>query len=433
LGQLLIYTHKISPRLTYISKHIFTRILGIEVLFSSTVEDFIGHKGPKLTYTRQPLQNEFFIRSHDLLFQHGVDEIQIQMGSWKDLPCFFKVGDRSSVPYDIFAASFYLLSRYEEYLPHRKDMHGRFPPQESLAYRQDFLELPLIDLWAYALLESLKERFPDLKARPPEYLFRPIIDVTTSHCYAYRGVMRSLGGFFFDLSRFKFRRMWERIRVWVNPASDPYDNFDKLIAYHKKYPVEAMYFFQFAEYSTYDKNVSPNNNRFRYLIKSVADYSIVSLAVSYTASRNPEVIKYEKKRLSEVLNRPVKYARIRYNRVDIPQTYRDLVKAEFAEDYTMGYTHLMGFRASTCTPFYFYDIALESPQPIRIFPFAFHDYALLRYTSRHKLWEALESLHSNIRKVDGDFTFIFSNELLGGHQTADWLELYREILEKYHA
>lgn len=433
MAVLLIFTHQISPRFTYITRQLFTRILGIEIRFTTKVEDFIGHKGPKITYTRQPLQNEFFIRSHELLFQHGVEEVEIQMGEWEALPCFFRAGDRSNIPYDIFAASFYLISRYEEYLPHVKDMHGRYTPKDSLAFTHGFLQSPLIDLWAYKLLEALQERFPELAARPGAYRFIPVIDVTTSHCFAMRGFFRGLGGLLFDLSRLRMRRVWDRIRVWAKPSLDPYDNYDRLIAMHQQYPVDAMYFFQFAEYSTYDKNVSTNNNRFRYLIKSVADYSVVSLSVSYTGSRDVRVMKEEKKRLSEVLNRPVKYSRLRYNRVEIPQTYRDLAEAEFTEDYTMGYSYDLGFRASTCTPFYFYDIALESQQPIRIVPFAFHDYALLGQDPRGAMTASLDRMYSQVKQVNGTLVGVFSNELLGGHQTEGWMEFYESVLKKYHA
>lgn len=414
-------------------RQVFTRILGVEVRFTTKVEDFIAHKGPKMTYSRQPLQNEFFVRSHELLFEQGVGEVEIAMGHWDDLPCFFRAGERSNIPFDIFAASFYLISRYEEYLPHVKDMHGRYPPGESLAHTHGFLSRPLVDLWARKMLGALQERFPDLQPAHRAYRFTPLLDVTTSHCYALRGVFRGAGGLLFDLSRFRLKRVWERIRVWFKPSTDPYDNYDRLIALHKKYPVEAMYFFQFAEYSTYDKNVSTNNNTFRYLIKSVADYSIVSLSLSYTAARDVRVMKEEKRRLSEVLNRPVKYSRLRYNRVEIPQTYRDLVEAEFTEDYTMGYSYDLGFRASTCTPFYFYDIALESQQPIRLVPFAIHDYALLGMGSDQARQEALDQLYTDVKSVHGQLVCIFSNELLGGQQGEAWMELYASVLKKYHA
>ena len=88
---LLIYTHKITPRFTYTMKQICTRILGLEISFTTKVEDFIKHVGPKITYTKQPLQNEFFIRSNDLLFEQGVNDFEIKM---------FEVGGRTLFLFD---------------------------------------------------------------------------------------------------------------------------------------------------------------------------------------------------------------------------------------------------------------------------------------------------------------------------------------------
>ena len=430
---LLIYTHKITPRFSYTARQVFSRILGIEISYTTRVEDFIRHKGPKITYTRQPLQNEFFIRSHELLFQQGIEDIGIQIETWEELPCFFRTSEGSAIPFDILAASFYLISRYEEYLPHMKDIHGRFPPRESLAYKHGFLRMPLVDLWAQKLLGVLRERFPEIRADREPYAFTPVIDVTTSHCYAHRGFFRGTAGFLFDLSRLRLRRVWERIRVLFDKELDPYDNYDRLIALNKEYRLRTMFFFQFAEYSTYDKNVSTNNNAFRYLIKSVADYCVVSLAISYTATEDLAILKEERKRLSEVLHRPVKYSRIRYNRVDVPHTYRKLMEAEFTEDYSMGYTHEIGFRPGTCTPFYFYDLTLEVQQPVKVCPFAFHDYALLRYDTQETLWKDLDKLFEQVKSVSGQFIPIFSNELLGGDQKTDWLELYEKVVKRYHA
>ena len=429
---LLIYTHKITPRISYIMRHIFTRILELEVTFTTTVEDFIKHKGPKITYTKQPLQNEFFVRGNDLLFEQGINDLQIKMQQWDGIPCFFTTGEKSSIPYDIFSASFYLLSRYEEYLPHVKDIHGRFPPTESLAYQNKFLHIPVVDIWAFKLLDKLQERFPDIKVKQKEYSYTSIIDVTTSHCYAHRGVVRSVAGMLLDLGTFKLKRLVERFLVLVKARKDPYDNYSLLIDMHKKFGIKSMFFFQFAEYSTYDKNVSTTNNNFKYLIKSVADYAQVSLACSYSSFDNIELLKDEKKRLSDVINKPINASRLRYNRVDVPTTYRNLVEAEFTDDYTMGYTHEIGFRAGTCRSFYFYDINMELQQPIKIHPFAVHDYALTHFRGKEGILEKVDLLYRQTKSVAGDFITIFSNELLGGTQKVDWKDLYLSMLEKYH-
>ncbi len=386
---LLIYTHKITPRFSYTMKQVFTRILGIDIIFTTKVEDFIKHTGPKITYSKQPLQNEFFVRSNELLFVHGINDLQITVEDWEGTPCFFRTNEPSAIPYDIFSASFYLLTRYEEYLPYLKDTHGRFPPLESIASTNNFLQLPVVDIWAYRFLDKLKERFPTVVSKKRKFQHTSIIDVTSSHCFAHRGPMRSLAGLLYDLGTFKLKRVVQRTSVWLKIKKDPYNNYASLIEIQKKYQIKSIFFFQFANYSTYDKNVSPENNNFKYLIKSVADYSLVSLAASYSSFKDIELLKEEKKRLSNVVNRPINYSRMRYNRVDIPHTYRNLVEAEFTDDYTMGYTHEMGFRAGTCTPFYFYDITMEEKQPIKIHPFAVHDYALLNSNSED---EALDKI-----------------------------------------
>jgi len=414
-------------------KQVFTRILGIDVEFATKVEDFIKHNGPKITYSKQPLQNEFFIRSHDLLFEQGINDTQIVMGKWENIPCFFATGERSNIPFDIFAASFYLISRYEEYLPHVKDSHGRYPASESLAFKNNFLELPVVDIWANKLLEVLRITFPQIQSKKRVYSYSSIIDVTTSHCYAHRGVVRSIGGLFLDLGKFKLRNVFKRISVWFNPSRDPFNNFDYLINLHKKHNVKSMFFFQFANYSHFDKNISPNNNKFRHLIKAIADYSLVSLSASYNSFNDIDLLKDEKRKLGAVIHRPIKYVRYRFNRIEIPRSYRELVDADFRDDYSMGYSNVIGFRAGTCTPFFFYDIHLEHQQPVRIHCFAAHDYTFVSKRNSGEALEMLDKVYKVTKEVDGEFITIFSNEHLGGRHRIDWLKLYKTTITKYNA
>src|SRR5690606_1558183 len=127
ITMLLIFTHKITNRLTYTAKQLFEKILGTEITFTTKVEDFIKHSGPKMTCAKQPLQNEFFIRSNDLSCEQAINELEIKVMDWEGVPCFFSAGDKSTLPFDIFSASFLLLSRYEECRPQVKDSVGTFP------------------------------------------------------------------------------------------------------------------------------------------------------------------------------------------------------------------------------------------------------------------------------------------------------------------
>ena len=428
---LLIYTYKITPRFTYIANHICKRLLGLEVAFTTEVSDFIKHEGPKLTYTKQALQNEFFIRSHALLFEQGINDHAIKVSDWNGVPCFFPSGDKSGIPFDVFAASFYMLSRYEEYLPHVKDIHGRFPPKESVGYVNGFLTSPVVDQWASLFFNALQDKFPDLKRAKRTYCFTPLIDVTSSHAFAYRGLIRGVSGFFVDLAGFKLSRLLTRLGVWLRFKKDPYDNFDYLGILLRQYKAKAIFFFQFADYGTYDKNVSPYNNSFKALIKSVADHFEVALAASYASFGAPKILMEEQKHLASVVNRPIKASRMRYNRVDIPVSYRDLVDAEIHNDYSMGYTHELGFRAGTATPFFFYDIYLELQLPIKVHPFAVHDYALLKEKSTLDVLKIMTPLYLATKEVSAHFNVVFSNELLGGEKSLVWKENFQKHLAQF--
>ena len=430
---LLLYTHKITPRLTYITRQIFDKILGIEFAVTTQIEEFIKHSGPKITYTTKPLQSEFFIESHPLLFENKVHPQPIEFKKWEEYPVFFASVRTSAIPFDIFAASFYLLSRYEEYLPFKEDQHGRFPATSSLAYKNEFLHLPLVDLWARKFAGVLRSKFSDVSIPDPSVSFVPIINVTSSHCFAHRGIIRGLAGMFIDLASLNFRRVVDRFAVLLKFREDPYDNFEKLTRLLVTYKTHGIFFFQFAYYSKHDKNISPENNTFKHLIKSVADYAQVALAASFQSQSDVAALKDEKERLSGVINRPVTAVRLRYNRVSFPKSYRDLVEAEIADDYSMGYTHYAGFRASTAVPFYFYDLGIEAQQPVRIHPFAIHDYALLGLSRKEKMLGEINALASQVRKSGGAFIMVFSNENLGGTHRVDWVELFKNTVAQYHA
>ncbi|MEX0361358.1 MAG: hypothetical protein AB3N10_10300, partial [Allomuricauda sp.] len=126
------------------------------------------------------------------------------------------------------------------------------------------------------------------------------------------------------------------------------------------------------------------------------------------------------------------YSRLRYNRVNVPLTYRTLIETEFTDDFSMGYTHEIGFRAGTCTPFYFYDINMEVRQPLKVHPFAVHDYALQQYKNKEEVFSKMDGIYNVVRKVNGGLITVFSNELLGSSHKINWMELYQSLLRRYY-
>ena len=423
---LLVYTHNISPRLKYIFKHICTRILSIPVSFTSNVPEFVAHNDLKLSYTTQPLGNEFFIRSHNILFEQGLSDIDIAVHNWDETKCFFQNGEKSSLPFDIFSAAFYLLSRYEEYLPHVKDEFGRFTAQESIAYEHKFLHQPVVDIWAYKFRDALKVRFPDYQYKERSYRVEPVIDVPMAYYYKHKGLMRTIGGVFNDLYRFKLKSLYKRFLTLFGFQEDPYNTFDWLIEQQKTVRRKFNVFFLIGDYSTYDKNVSINNKIFVSLIKSVADYCKVGLKASYFALEDLNILKREKRHIEGVINIALSQCRNSFSKLNLPLAYRNLVELEINEDYTMGYVNENGFRAGTCTPFLFYDIDYEIQTPLMVYPFQVMDYVLLRHNSLLDKTEELQRFISEVKRVNGTFIPVFHNYTFS--ETERW-KGFKELFE----
>jgi peptidoglycan/xylan/chitin deacetylase (PgdA/CDA1 family) len=429
---ILVYTHKITPRVRYIFKHILTRTLLIPVDFTSKIEDFVAHNGPKLTYTKVPLGTEFFIKSNDLLFEQGVNDLEINIQKWEEVPCFFATNLKSAIPFDVFAASFYLISRYEEYLPHVKDIHGRYTAEQSIAFKYGFLEKPVVDIWAYKLLKALKEKFPDYEYKTREYNYMSTIDIDNAFAYKYKSLIRSVGGFFNGLLKFKLLETWTRFAVVWNIKKDPFDTFDTILSLKKEYNVKTIFFFLIGDYSSFDTNVSASKSKFRLLIKEMVDYARVGLHPSYFTMQNAVLLKKEKERLENITNTPVRRSRQHYLRFSLPETYQNLIDLEVEEDYSMGYASNVGFRAGTCTPFYFYDLDFEIQTPLKVFPFALMDTTLndyMKLTPKQSLGR-IRDLKNEIKAVDGAFITLFHNESLSNYlRWKGWSRLYESMLK----
>ena len=429
---LLVYSHRITPRIRYIFKHILTSTLLIPVSFTSKVEDFVAHNGLKLSYTKTALGSEFFIKSNDLLFEQGVNDLEINVQKWDDVPCFFATNINSSLPFDIFAASFYLITRYEEYLPHVKDSHGRFTAEQSLAFKYKFLEKPVIDIWSYKFLLLLKERFPDYTYKTRKYNYISTIDIDNAYAYKHKSFIRGFGGFFMDIFRFKLRDVWNRTAVNLNLKKDPFNTFNELLSFKKEFNIKTIFFFSIGDYTTFDTNVSASKNKYKLLIKNVQDYALVGLHPSYFTMNNASMLKKEKGRLENITNTTIKKSRQHYLRFNLPETYQQLIDLEIDEEYSMGYASNVGFRASTCTPFYFYDLDFEIQTPLKVFPFALMDTTLndyLKLTPKQSLGK-IRDLRNEIKAVNGTFITLFHNESLSDYlRWKGWKRLYESMLK----
>jgi hypothetical protein len=224
--------------------------------------------------------------------------------------------------------------------------------------------------------------------------------------------------------------LYDRIPVLFGFKKDPYDNFKWIINRQKTTQSKFNVFFLVGKLTTYDKNNSINKKEFVSLIKSVADYCNVGIKASYMALDSIAILKSEKQQMDTIVNSVTTSVRSSFSKVNLPSTYRNYVDLGITADYTMGYPDSIGFRAGTCTPFLFYDLDYEIQTPLKIHPFQLMDFVLLKHASFLDKKETLQKAISEVKKVNGRFTFIFHNYAFSPFKRwSDFKSLFNIILD----
>ncbi|NCA84458.1 MAG: hypothetical protein EOM83_02675 [Clostridia bacterium] len=430
---LLIYTPKITKRIKYIFNLYFGQLLATPFELTSNTELFLASTEAKFSYAGSPFGQELFFQSSDLLFKTGIEGQDLNYFIHEKNAAFYPVyHSKSALPFDLFAAAFYLVTRYEEYLPYMRDRFGRFEAAESFAGRKEFLRKPVVNIWAQKIKAILSQRFPELQFEKRYYQFIPTIDIDSAYAYKYKGAVRTIGGIVSALSRFEFREISERIKVILGLLKDPFDTYNYQLNIQRKYLLQPIYFILLADYGKLDKNLPVTSRHFQVLVKSLADYAQVGIHPSVASGENFPKLKIEIDRLNRILNREITQSRQHFLRLNFPSTYRNLIQLDITDDYTMGYASEPGFRAGICDPFYFYDLDMETVTKLLIHPFQVMEGTLKDYLYKtpEQSLDIIKLLIDEVKAVDGTFISLWHNESLSNQKRwAGWRHIYEEMIE----
>lgn len=429
---MLIYAPKITNRLGYTFNVIFHHLLSADYTMTTDERTFRESSDAKLCYSDKPIGETPYICTSRLMFSTRIEEQELHPFEIEGMPAIFPIyGKNVLLPFDPFAAIFYVITRYEEYLPHRVDEHGRYPASESFIYQQGWLQIALADRWAIMLKEALQKEYPDLSIKKKSQEFITTIDIDAAYSYLHKGLVRSMAGVLRDLR--KPEAISERIRVLMHKKKDPFDTFDFILENIKNHTgVRLLFFVLLGDYSQYNKPTSYQNNHFRELLQHLGDYSKIGIHASYEALEMPELIKKETQRLTAILHRPIVRNRFHFLRLQIPKSYRDLEEADIKHDYSMGYAEEVGFRCGTANTHPFFDLERDEETSITVHPFVVMDTTFKRYKKidSEAAFEIYKQLIDETKATGGTFRGIWHNQNLSDDdEWRSWRELFVKVLD----
>ena len=436
---MLIYAEHNTPRLRYVLNFIFRDVFRIEFEITVAKDEFEVYRGPKLNYSDVEFAGSVRVPVSGLLWETGVKDIDPGLNSRETPPALFHTENtrdrtgRSDIPglsFDLLAAVFYMISRYEEYLPFEADRHGRFEAGSSLAGKNGFLEVPVVDLWILDLGERLRNSFTGMQLPDVDFQFQPTCDIDLPYAFLHRGTIRTLG------ARVKAGLNAEldpilRREVLSGQSRDPFDTYSEIEAVHALHKIRPKIFFLTSRYGKFDKSISPGRKAFKNLVLQTGKYADLGIHPSYRASDSRAELRKEIRMLSSITGEEISRSRQHFLKFRLPGSYRDYITAGIREDYSMGFASAAGFRAGTSRPFNFYDLDAEEETSLRVVPFEVMDRSLKDYMNLppEKALEKIMSIAGTIRRTGGIFTTIWHNDAFSEHgEWKGWKEVYLQMI-----
>ncbi|QFR48889.1 hypothetical protein FJR48_03795 [Sulfurimonas lithotrophica] len=284
---------------------------------------------------------------------------------------------------DIFASSFFMLSRWEEYVNKTRDEHNRFSAYDSLAYKNDFLERAIVDEYVDMLKNMLLElglTSEIITSKNELFLTHDVDEI-----YKWQNWKHVLKVFLGDILKRKniflsLERIAEYYLVKRGKIKDPFYTFDWLMDQSEIKGLKSRFYFMSGGNSKFDNRYSINEQKSLGLIENIKKRDhIIGIHPSYNAYNNLEQLKKEIDLLHKATNKQVEEGREHYLRFEVPTTWQIWEDAGLKLDSTCGYADHIGFRCGTGKEFSVFNIITREKLSLKERPLIVMDGSLFSY------------------------------------------------------
>ena len=328
---------------------------------------------------------------------------------------------------DIFGSAFFMITRYEECIISERDIHARFPAKASVAYREGFLDRPIVNEYFEILWSAINYFWSGIQKKEHSFRVIPSSDVDnpyTPQIKSLSATARLMAG---DLVKRRSPSLALKSGLnaiyskFGNYKYDSFHTFDMIMDVNEKYNNKVT--FNFITGNTdplYDSFYTLDEKRIRDLLKQISLRGHkIGLHCSYGSYLSPETIKGEYGKLQNVLaeegiDQEISVNRMHYLRWDSSSTARHLNDAGIASDSSLGYADHPGFRSGACFDFPMYDIVGRVPMKIIQRPLILmecsvidEEYLGLGYTG--KALQVMINLKKQVARYGGNFTLLWHN------------------------
>lgn len=335
-------------------------------------------------------------------------------------------GDRIECSVDLLLVVLLTMSRWEEAIATEHDAHGRFCARQSAAFKDGFLERPIVDEYGLAFEQAVK--FLNPAWRPAEKKLRAKISHDADHIgipFQKKNILRRI-------SHGDPKNTWRELWGWL-PACDPADlcAVREIVRLTREHKLESAVYWMGSPPSVRDGGYDPRHRKVRKVIDWLREYGVeCGVQPGYSTYRSPERLRREVNVLREVLGDGPLGGRQHYLRWCV-DTWVHWEMCGLAYDSTLSYADHIGFRCGTCIPYQPWLLSLNRAADLLEVPLLVTDRTLLEYMhlSEEESVESVRRCVDRCAAVGGVFSMVWHNDAL---LEPNYRSLYMKLLQILH-
>lgn len=337
---------------------------------------------------------------------------------------------------DIIASSFFLISRYEEFVSENyHDIHKRFDGLCSLPYRAGFIDRPIVDEYGKLLTKWLQQAGETVQ--PPKQGFRAIY---LTHDVDAIGFYQNFRDVLSGLYRAVLRRNGSVLNILqsvIDIRKDPAYNFQWLIELDNEVTgAEKIFFVKALKKSKgFDRpHYNIESRVLKRLFKLFRTTSCkIGLHSSYQSFSDNEQIEREQNFLAQTTGETINLHRSHYLKILPPAMAHYYVKAGITDDFTLAFASVSGFRLGTCHAVNWINPCTFEIEPILLHPLTIMDCTLSNSNymgfDYDEAFDYARRLINQVKSHNGELVLLWHNTSFGNASNNYHSKLYKAILE----
>jgi len=343
---------------------------------------------------------------------------------------------------DIFAASFFMLTRWEEYVNKNRDSHNRFPATESLAYKQGFLDRPIVNEYLEDLKIMLLELDDSLVFK--KYTSKTYVscDVDQPFDCTVENIQNLIRVGVGDIIKRKsIKEFARRVRRYIfnkleNYKYDENYTFDWYMDVCEKAGAKAAFYFIPTSKEVQNGCYELKDKKIQNLIKYIDSRGHeIGVHGSYQTYQDKEKSNLQKNMLDDILSslgisQKIVGNRQHYLRWDSSITPYVLEYAGFLYDTTGSYADRPGFRYGVCYEFSMFDILNRKKlaikqRPLIVMECTIIDKVYMGLGYSEEALQTMKDLKQKCFKYGGNFSLLWHNSHF---KTEDDKKMFEDIV-----